>query len=355
MTGWRSHLNKRSPNTTIALVGILALGLTACGGGTGLSRSTKASSRPSPSNATALSVGYIVSPVGNSLLDIGQAKGLFTKYGIRLHLVSFETGSALGAAIVGGSVDTGLIGGALPVFATQGDGTVYYVQSAERNENFVFAHHPINSISALKGQTIALPLGTTAEVLLYVALHSVGLSLSDVQMLNTSPSGAAEAFLTKKVPAAVTWPPPSAVVGQQDPKVQVLTSSGRFPSAQVFDGWVAEPNYIASHKALLSRFVSALSDAASFLLANPGSANSIIYNASFKGKITTAALGQAMSGLEYATASQWATQVRSGALIAGLNRAEQLFLDIGGLKRFVPASKWFTPTVLDAATSGSNS
>lgn len=344
----------------IGLLSCSALVLAACGspssptgkgkahGQTQTSASAKApTATSSTSGGTELRVGIVTSPVGASLLDIGKTKGYFSKNGLNVKVVTFQSGSALGSAIEGGSVDTGLLGGAGVVFAASGGGDIYYAQSGETNELKIFGSPAVKDVQDLQGHTVALPEGTGAQILLRVALENSHLPLSSVKLVNTQPAGVVEAFTSHRVDAAVIWPPFTSAIQSKDPTANLVASAKQFPKALTYDVFASRPTYISSHTDTLAHFCKALSEATSWLEANTQQADQLIYKTTFTTLMSESAFNDAMAGLTYSTIAQQLSGMQK--LKAALANSEEQFEGIGGLKKFVPVSQWFTPTILQRA------
>ncbi len=90
----------------------------------------------------------------------------------------------------------------------------------------------INSIQDLKGKTVAVNEGTVSQFWLSNLLKDAGMSMSDITVQNMTADDAATAFISGRVPVAVTWEPNLSYARNQNVG-KVLVDSSHTPGVIV--------------------------------------------------------------------------------------------------------------------------
>jgi sulfonate transport system substrate-binding protein len=129
----------------------------------------------------------------------------------RVEWVEFQAGPPLLEAMRGGAVDIGYTGETPPVFAQAGGVPFVYAAhdppAPEAEAIVVPKASPITRLEELRGKRVALNRGSNVHYLLVRALASVGLTLSDLQLVYLAPADARSAFESGRVDAWVIWDP----------------------------------------------------------------------------------------------------------------------------------------------------
>jgi len=329
-----------------------ALVLAGCGGNSSAPSSSASATEDAP---TTIKVGYIDNP---SILPIltAKAQGFFEAENITIEEVPFDNGADVGAALAGGSLDVGYVGGAMPVFASRGAGTVFHVTLLEKNTVKVYGDPGIEDLAALKGKTVSTTVGTTAHVTLYYALKSVGLALSDINLVNADQAGAVNAFVSKRVDAVAVFPPNTLALEGKRPDAKELATAGDFyPENSVYVGFLANNRFAKEHRSDLVRFSAAMIKANDYLIDNETEARAAAYQSHFKGKVDETAYNAILDGFAPQPSGDWADQFADGSAVESLARLENVFVEIGGLTTFVPPEKWFDPSIYADALKKANS
>ncbi|WP_251547673.1 aliphatic sulfonate ABC transporter substrate-binding protein [Limosilactobacillus caecicola] len=147
--------------------------------------------------------------------DISKTRGAFAKKmkakGYTVKFKEFQNGSAEMQALANGSIDYARIGDTPGITALASGTKLTYVAAGASKANgsgiLVKKGQGINSMSDLKGKTIAYTKGTSSEYMLRKALQKAGLSTSDVTLKSLDQSAAAVAFAKGKVDAWANWDP----------------------------------------------------------------------------------------------------------------------------------------------------
>lgn len=302
-----------------------------------------------PIDAQTLHVGVVNNP-STIHTRIAEQQGFFDDHNLDVEVSVFDNGAAIGAAIAGGSLDAGLLGGALPVLASQGAGTAFHMVLIEEDSVKIIAGPEVSSLEDLRGESVATTVGTTAHVVLYYALKSVGMTTDDIELVQTDQAGAVNAFVANQVDAIAVFPPNSTVALEQHPEAEQIASGKDFyPESTVYVGFLANETFLANDRDALVSFSAALGDANDYLLAEPENARAEVYEEFFAEDIDEETFNNLLDQFRLQETSEWAGQFESGEAREALGRLENVFVEIGAIDTFVDPDEWFDPSVfLDA-------
>jgi sulfonate transport system substrate-binding protein len=226
MTTPRPHL--RSIAAASAAI-LLAIGTGACGASSKSSSSAAGADAPgSPSassapattaTATATVAGaqsggeplIVGDQAGTGAQALLRAAGLLHKLPFPVKFADFTSGPPILQALGAGSLDIGGVGNAPPVFAAAGGEKIAIVgalRNNARNEGLLVPKgSTVTSVKQLRGKSIAVAQGSSADYHLLATLTQAGLSPHDVQLVYLQPAEALAAFSSGSVAAWDVWPP----------------------------------------------------------------------------------------------------------------------------------------------------
>lgn len=224
-----------------ALLLPLALLLTACGG-----------------NATA-GTGTGTDGQGSLTLEVGDQKGgseailraagELENLDYKIKWSTFTSGPPLLEAVNAKAVDIGGVGNTPPVFAA-GAGSKIKVVAAFHGTSkgdaiLVPNDSKLTNAEQLKGRSVAVAQGSSANYQLVASLKEAGLSLSDVKVKYLQPADALAAFTSGKVDAWAVWDPYTSQIleGKQG---RVLTTGDGITNGLTFQ--VAAPSALRDKK-----------------------------------------------------------------------------------------------------------
>lgn len=225
---------------------------------------------PTPIQAATLptvTVGYLSGLSATGPLAIAQYQGYFHQAGIHVKAIPFTTGPAEMDAMASGSVNIVFLGSGAIFLPMKGLGTIIGVPDIGFATQIIASPKSgIKNFAELKGHHIILAENTTAEGLLYTALKSVGLSLTDVHMINIPPTGQVSAFLAGHAPVAIAWAPlwthkmsgqPTSILKPQVPLMAHITSAQMVADYRngTMTRWLKEVNKRFIAMGLLSKMV----------------------------------------------------------------------------------------------------
>ncbi len=191
--------------TAAALAGAVLAG---CGSSSQSSSGSASGSQSRAASAATLRVGDQAGTGAQALLT---AAGLINKLPFKLSWADFTSGPPMLQAMSSGSLDIGGVGDAPPVFAAAGGAKLAVVGALATNPNNAALLVPkgsaIQSIQQLRGKTIAVAQGSSADYHLLTVLAKAGLSVHDVALQYLQPAQALAALSAGKVDAWDTWAP----------------------------------------------------------------------------------------------------------------------------------------------------
>lgn len=192
------------------------------------------------------------------------------KSGIKVNWVQFQSGPPLLEALNTNNIDFGTTGDTPPIFAqAAGSKLVYiaYENSSPQSEAVIVpANSTLKSVAELKGKSVAVTKGSSANYALLKALERDKLSFADVDVKYLQPSDARAAFESGKVDAWTVWDPylSSAKI---ELKARVLTDdTGLKPNTSFY---LASTDFAQKHPNVVKDIVKAIAEADKAITADP--------------------------------------------------------------------------------------
>ena len=213
-------------------------------------------------------IGYNGDFWGASIAAVAGDQDLFAKHGVDADLKVFTNGPIQVQALGADSLDFGYIGpGALWLPAT-GKAKIIAVNDVGFSDR-VIAQAGINSIADLKGKKVAIPAGTSGDMLLRLALQKAGMAMSDLNIVEMDPSTVVAAFSSKQVDAAGIWYPFVGIIQKNVPDLVELAKNKDFYPQNTFpSAFITRNDLVESNPDLVKRMIGAIKEAADWRAAN---------------------------------------------------------------------------------------
>jgi NitT/TauT family transport system substrate-binding protein len=169
-------------------------------------------------------VGYL------RVMDDAQAilameAGLYKKHGLDVELVEFKSGTDLIKAIVGGQLDSGVLGFTNAIAWASKGADLKVIGGAQQGYHAMIVRNDsgIKDIAGLKGKTLASQAeGSTADTVLKgVVFKQAGIKADDVNVMGVSPQVAVQSLAAKRVDAAFLFEPQASVAKLIAPVKQI--------------------------------------------------------------------------------------------------------------------------------------
>jgi sulfonate transport system substrate-binding protein len=180
------------------------------------------SSGSAGSSAPAASGSVSASQLKNVTLHVGDqagsgsealltAAGLINKLPFHVVWSDFTSGPPMLQAMGAGAIDVGAVGDAPPIFEAAGGGQIAVVAATVADPDAAALLLPkgstVTSVAQLKGKTIGVAEGSSANYHLLAVLKQAGLTVKDVTIENLQPAQASAAFASGHLAAWDIWSP----------------------------------------------------------------------------------------------------------------------------------------------------
>lgn len=212
--------------------------------------------------------GYIADFNGTSLLAIAKDQGLWEKNGINITESSFTNGPLQIQALGTGDLDFGYIGPGAFWLPASGQAKLVSMNTLGQADRVV-AQPGITSMEDLRGKTVAVPEGTSGDMILTLALEKAGMTKDDIKVVNMEPAGIVAALASKKVDGAGFWYPALATVKKQVPGLVELAENKDFKDTIAFPtAFVAGNDVVKNDPEKVKRVLKVLRAAIDFRAKN---------------------------------------------------------------------------------------
>ncbi|PLC48656.1 ABC transporter substrate-binding protein [Pollutimonas subterranea] len=151
--------------------------------------------------------------------------GFYKKHGLDVELVEFKSGTDLIKAIVGGQLDTGVLGFTNAASWSSKGADLKVVGGAQHGFHAILVRDDANikDVAGLKGHTLASQKeGSTADTVLRgVVLKNASLTPEDLTIMGVSPQVAVQSLVGGRVDAAFLFEPQASIAQLIAPVTQI--------------------------------------------------------------------------------------------------------------------------------------
>lgn len=151
--------------------------------------------------------------------------GFYKKHGLDVELVEFKSGTDLIKAIVGGQLDTGVLGFTNAASWSSKGADLKVVGGAQHGFHAILVRDDANikDVAGLKGHTLASQKeGSTADTVLRgVVLKNAGLAPEDLTIMGVSPQVAVQSLVGGRVDSAFLFEPQASIAKLIAPVTQI--------------------------------------------------------------------------------------------------------------------------------------
>lgn len=222
-----------------------------------------------------LTVGFVVDPSW-AQIPVAVDTGLFTKHGVTVKVVNFQSGvEALQAASAGqvdittaADVPTSAVLTKSPTLRVVGDGSRW-----EGSRIVARRSAGINTIADLTGKSIGTPLGTSAA---YFIANALAQNKIDAKLVQVAPSAMVTAATQRNVDAVSIFQPYQAQVIQALDGDAVELTGGTYSQHSLY---LATQPAIGTKGKAITAFFAALQDAGNALMQKDGAATDAVAKA----------------------------------------------------------------------------
>jgi NitT/TauT family transport system substrate-binding protein len=312
----------------------LAVALTGCAGG------------GTAGGAIEVDFGYIGDFNGASLLAVADQEGIWEKHGLDVTTSVFTNGPLQIQALGTGDLDFGYIGPGAMWLPASGQAKVVAINTLGEADRVV-AQPGITSMADLRGRTVAVPEGTSGDMILTLALEAAGMTNDDIERVPMEPSAIVAALSSKQVDAAGFWYPALATVKQQVPDLVELAKNADFADTVAFPtAFVAGNDVVANEPEKVDRVLAALREAMQYRTDHPDA--TIEATASMLG-IEAAQVAADAGNVQVLPVAELDQLTADGTIEAWLAGMNDYFVGAGKLPAPVEPSQYYTGDLFTAA------
>ncbi|NDY93802.1 aliphatic sulfonate ABC transporter substrate-binding protein [Ideonella livida] len=283
-------------------------------------------------------IGYIGDFNGSSLVAVANKLGLWAKHGLAAELKAFTNGPLQVQALGAKDLDFGYIGpGALwlPITGRAKVIAVGNVGFADR----VIGQPGIKTLADLKGKTVAVPEGTSGDMLLRLALQKAKLQPTDIKRLTMDPATIVTAFGSGQVDAASLWYPLIGTIKKRLPALTELFSSKELYPAYTFPtAYIARNDVVEGDPRLVEAMTRVIKEALDWRAANLKEA--VALTAALL-KAPAEVLEDEVALCRYPTSEELSRLTRDGTVGGWLKGMNTLFKDMGRVPEVVSPDSYY--------------
>jgi len=328
--------SKKMLGTAAAGVAV-ALTLSGCAGNDGAAENAESTSEYS--DVIDVNFGYIPDFNGTSLLAIAEDQGYWEKYGLNVETPSFTNGPLQIQALGTGDLDFGYIGPGAFWLPASGEAKIIAMNTLGQSDRVV--GQPGNETTEdLRGKTVAVPEGTSGDMILTLALEDAGMTKDDVELVPMEPSAIVAALASGQVEGAGFWYPALATVKEQVPDLVEIADNADFEDTVAFPtAFVAGNDVVENEPEKVDRVLKALRDAITFRYENPDEAVALTatFNALDPADVEADAANNKVLSLD-----ELDQLTEDGTVDSWLNGMVDYFVGAGKLPNPVEPSEFYT-------------
>lgn len=210
---------------------------------------TPAAPAPPPAAAKApLRIAYSDWP-GWTAFEVGIQKGWFAEAGVDVAFEWLEYAPSMDAYSAGKVDAVAMTNGDTLVTGAKGPRSVQILITDYSNGNdMVVALPGIKSLKQLKGKKIGLEVGLVEHLLLLKGLEKLGLTETDVEIVNTATQETAKVLASKEVQAIAAWQPNSGAALKAVAGSTPVWTSADVPGL-IYDTLAVSPKSLSERRA----------------------------------------------------------------------------------------------------------
>jgi NitT/TauT family transport system substrate-binding protein len=304
---------------------------------TAIASTAAASSRPARA-ANRISMGYIADYQNASLPAIALDQKMWEAEGLVPDIKVFTNGPIQIQAMGAGSLDFGAIGPGALWLPASGRTKVVAVNLLTFSDR-VIGQAGITSLQQLKGKKVGVPQGTSGEMILRLALGTVGMTVGDVDLVPMDPSTIVAAFASKQIDGAGIWYPLIDVIRRRVPDMTELSKDEDFyPKTSFTNTFIARNEAIQSDPQLVTRFVRVIKKAMDYRAANFD--RSVELSAAFLGVPREAVMTIAKT-TKLLTSQELIQLTQNGTVDGWFENFNAMFKSFGTVTNPLPPSQWY--------------
>lgn len=323
--------------------------LTGCGGNSSVAETSAAATSAEKFDTVKIRLAYMPNMGSASLATTARDKGYFKEMGLDVDMVEFQGGPAEIAAMASGDIEIAQIGHGAHALCVEGEGVVFQIDDTSLADAVIGNKAKgVNAIKDLKGKTVAVTSGTSAEIILNLALKSEGMTQADIKTVEMDANGAVSAMISGKVDACATWSPGTAtIMDALGDKAIKLADNQDYVDKVTFPGsFITTQKYADGHHDILVRFARALQKAMDYRAANIDEvAKMVAKQCQVDDKTMLATVGEG----NWLTSEFIGKGLKDGTIKSYYENQQKVFIDSGRVTQKVDVDKYVLFNVMQEA------
>ena len=199
-----------------------------------------------PARKYQIRVGYMPDFSGTSAVAIAKEKGFFDEEHLDVTLIKFLDGPSEVEEMLLKNLEFAYIGHGAHSLAIEGKVNVLFPNALSRAEQIIVRNAAnIESVKDLRGKKVGTQIGTSSEILLYLALQSLGIKTNELDIINMNGNTIVSSMISNTIDAASVQAPYSfEILNSLGDKVKSIATTvdysdvGSFPSS-----WIVTPSF----------------------------------------------------------------------------------------------------------------
>ena len=266
---------------------------------------------PEPAaKAAPLRIAYSDWP-GWTAFEVGIQKGWFKEAGVDVEFSWFDYLPSM-EAFSAGKVDAVMMtnGDALVTGANGGKSKMILVTDYSNGNDKIIAKPGIKSLKDLKGKKIGLEVGLVEHLMLLNALKKIGLTESDVTIVNTPTNQTPQVLASGQVDAIAAWQPNAGQALKAVAGSTAIYTSADEPGL-IYDTITVSPQSLAQHRAEWVKLVS-IWDKTLAYINNPATRDDALKIMAARTGSTPAEYGDFLGGTRFLSLAESAKIIATG-------------------------------------------
>ncbi|MEI0557425.1 ABC transporter substrate-binding protein [Brachyspira intermedia] len=232
-----------------------------------------------PERKYQIRVGYMPDFSGTSAVVIAKEKGYFDEEHLNVTLVKFLDGPSEVEEMILKNLEFAYIGHGAHSLAIEGKVNVLFPNALSRAEQIIVRNSAnIGSVQDLRGKKVGTQLGTSSEILLYLALQSLGIKTNELNIINMDGNTIVSSMVDTTIDAcSVQAPYTFEILNSLGDKVKSIATTvdysdvGSFPSS-----WIVTPSFQNNNTDIVNRFSRAILKAMNYRQLNMSEAVELV-------------------------------------------------------------------------------
>ncbi len=299
-------------------------------------------------------LAYMPNMGSASLAVTARDKGFFEEMGLEVEMVEFQGGPAEIAAMASGDIDISQIGHGAHALCAEGEAVVFQIDCTSLADAVIANKSKgISSIEELKGKTVATTSGTSAEIILNLALQSKGMTMEDIEVVEMDANGIVSAMVSGNVDACATWSPGTTqILEALGADGLTLANNMDFLSEVTFpSSYITTQKYYEANGDVLVRFARALQKAANYRAENIEEIAKLVAR---QCEVEESVMLGTVNEGNWLTGDFIGLALADGTIKSYYENQQQVFINSGRLKEAVDVNNYILFEVMQEAWDANN-